>query len=133
MVGFVGTGVMGLPMASNLLLAGTPLAVWNRSSSKCEPLRLMGAAVAAHSAEVFDRAEIVFLMLFDRSAIDDVLQRDSANFDAMVKGRTIVNMGSISPADSRTLDLDIRGAGGRYVESPVSGHAAQRSKDNSLP
>ena len=121
MVGFLGTGVMGLPMASNLLRAGTALIVWNRSSTKCEPLRLLGATVAVSAEAVFEQSEIVLLMLFDRAAVDKVLQRGSPNFDAMVKDRTLVNMGSISPADSRALDQDILRAGGRYVESPVSG------------
>jgi 3-hydroxyisobutyrate dehydrogenase len=46
-VGFIGLGIMGQPMAINLLRAGTRLIVWNRSSEKCEPLRALGAAVAA--------------------------------------------------------------------------------------
>lgn len=120
-VGFIGLGVMGQPMATNLLRSGRPLVIWNRSGEKCEPLRKLGATVAASVEEVFERTTIVILMLFDRAAIDSVLRRDTARFAAMVSGRIIVNMSSIAPADSRALDRDIRAAGGRYVEAPVSG------------
>lgn len=62
-------------MAINLLRAGTRLIVWNRSSEKCEPLRALGAAVAANVEEVFEQVAIVIVMLFDRVAIHDVLRR----------------------------------------------------------
>jgi 3-hydroxyisobutyrate dehydrogenase-like beta-hydroxyacid dehydrogenase len=58
-VGFVGLGVMGRPMALNLVRAGTPLVVWNRSPAACEALRTAGADVAGTAAEVFERARIV--------------------------------------------------------------------------
>ena len=112
---------MGQPMATNLLRAGTRLIVWNRSPEKCEPLRAMGATVAASIEEVFDRAGIVIVMLFDLAAIDRVLQRATPHFAALVRGRIVVNMSSIAPEDSRALERDIRAAGGRYVEAPVSG------------
>jgi 3-hydroxyisobutyrate dehydrogenase len=120
-VGFIGLGVMGQPMAINLLRAGTPLVVWNRTREKCHPLRELGARVAADVPEVFERAATVIVMLFDRAGIDEALRRGTPDFARMVKGRTVVNMSSIAPADSRALDRDIREAGGRYVEAPVSG------------
>lgn len=120
-IGFVGLGVMGQPMAANLLRAGRRLIVWNRSPGKSDPLRALGATVAADVAELFDRAGVVILMLFDIGSINGVLRRGSAEFAALVAGRTIVNMSSIAPEDSRALDREIRAAGGRYVEAPVSG------------
>jgi 3-hydroxyisobutyrate dehydrogenase len=120
-VGFIGLGVMGQPMASNLLRARTRLVVWNRSREKCEPLRDLGASVAADVAEVFERANTVILMLFDRVAIDTALRRGTGDFARLVKDRTVVNMSSIAPDDSRALGRDIVGAGGQYVEAPVSG------------
>ncbi|MFD3834554.1 NAD(P)-binding domain-containing protein, partial [Streptomyces sp. NPDC058621] len=74
-VGFFGLGVMGRPMSLNLARAGTPLVVWNRTAAECEPLRAVGAEVAASPAEVFERADMVILMLADETAVDAVLGR----------------------------------------------------------
>jgi len=120
-IGFIGLGVMGQPMALNLVRAGTDLVVWNRSPEGSAPLRALGVPVADASADVFRRARIVILMLFNEEAIDSVLGRRTPVFADMVAGHTIVNMGSTSPAYSRGLEADVLGAGGRYVEAPVSG------------
>ncbi|MGB8942959.1 MAG: NAD(P)-dependent oxidoreductase [Streptomyces sp.] len=119
--GFVGLGVMGRPMALNLARSGTPLLVWNRTPARCEPLRAAGADIAAGPADVFDRAGVVILMLADESAVDVVLGRGTRDFAARVAGHVIVHMGTTSPAYSGGLQDDIRAAGGRYVEAPVSG------------
>ncbi|HUD42041.1 MAG TPA: NAD(P)-dependent oxidoreductase [Dokdonella sp.] len=121
LIGFIGLGVMGQPMALRLAQAGQPLLVWNRSPERCAPLRAAGAEVAADAAEVLSRTDIVLLMLADEAAIDAVLARGSAAFAARVGGRTIVQMGTIAPHRSRELAAEIEAAGGRYVEAPVSG------------
>ncbi|MEV6177576.1 NAD(P)-dependent oxidoreductase [Streptomyces sp. NPDC052015] len=120
-VGFVGLGVMGQPMALNLARAGTPLLVWNRTPARCAPLRAVGAEIAASPAEVFDRTAVVILMLADETAVDEVLHRGTPDFAARVAGRTLVHMGTTSPEYSGGLRDEVRGAGGRYVEAPVSG------------
>ncbi|MGW5738494.1 MULTISPECIES: NAD(P)-dependent oxidoreductase [Streptomyces] len=119
--GFVGLGVMGQPMALHLARAGTPLVVWNRTPARCAPLRAAGADVAASPAEVFDRAGTVFLMLADEAAVDEVLGRGTPDFAARVAGHVVVPMGTTSPEYSAGLRDDVRAAGGRYVEAPVSG------------
>lgn len=119
--GFVGLGVMGQPMALNLSRAGEPLLVWNRTPARCEPLRAAGADIAASAADVFARARVVILMLADENAVDAVLGRGTRDFAARVAGHVIVHMGTTSPAYSGGLQDDIRAAGGRYVEAPVSG------------
>jgi len=120
-VGFIGLGVMGQPMALNLVRAGTPLIVWTRSADKSEPLRAAGARVATSPAEVFARTRVAILMLADGVAIDAVLRRRTPEFAANVARRVIVHMGTTSPDYSRGLEADIRAAGGGYVEAPVSG------------
>ena len=120
-IGFIGLGVMGQPMALNLARAGTPLLVWNRSADRCGALQAAGAKVAASAAEVFSRTRTVLLMLYDAAAIDAVLGRGTPQFRDMVAGHVIVQMGTPSPAYSKSLDADIRAAGGTYVEAPVSG------------
>ncbi|MFD7304028.1 NAD(P)-dependent oxidoreductase [Streptomyces pharetrae] len=120
-VGFIGLGVMGRPMALRLASAGTPLVVWNRTPERAQPLRAAGAEVATDAAEVFARTRVVLLMLADEAAVDAVLARGAPEFAARVAGRTVVHMGTTSPAYSRALETDIRAVGGRYVEAPVSG------------
>ncbi|MFE6197563.1 NAD(P)-dependent oxidoreductase [Streptomyces sp. NPDC057838] len=120
-VGFIGLGVMGQPMALNLARAGTRLVVWNRTPERCAPLRAAGAEVAASAAEVLERSGTVFLMLADEAAVDAVLGRGGPDAAARLAGRTLVHMGTTSAAYSRALQDDVRAAGGRYVEAPVSG------------
>jgi 3-hydroxyisobutyrate dehydrogenase len=108
-------------MAQRLASAGTPLVVWNRTPERAAPLREAGARVAADVDEVFAGAEVVLLMLADETAVDTVLGRGTPALAARVAGRTVVHMGTASPEYSHALETDVRAAGGRYVEAPVSG------------
>jgi 3-hydroxyisobutyrate dehydrogenase len=119
--GFIGLGTMGEPMALNLVKAGTPLMVWNRSTSKCQRLSDAGAVVARDVGDLFAGCGVVILMLADGAAIDVVLARGAPAFVQRVTGRTLINMATVPPAYSKTLEADVRAAGGRYVEAPVSG------------
>lgn len=124
-LGFIGIGMMGLPMALNLRKSGAALVAWNRSLAKCAPLAANHAEVVPTAEAVFDRAEVVILMLASEAAMDAVLERGTPAFAALVRGHTIVNMGTMSPAYSLTLATEITAAGGRYVECAVSGSAGQ--------
>jgi len=115
-VGFLGLGIMGEPMARNLAAAGVPLVVWSRT-----PKRVSGVSVAARPADVFARTRTVLVMLADGDAIDAVLGRGGAGFAELVRGHTIVQMGTTSPRYSAALHADVVAADGRYVEAPVSG------------
>ena len=115
-VGFLGLGIMGEPMARNLAAAGVPLVVWSRT-----PKQVRGVSVAARPADVFARTRTVLVMLADGDAIDAVLGRGGAGFAGLVRGHTIVQMGTTSPQYSAALQADVVAAQGRYVEAPVSG------------
>src|SRR6185295_2284594 len=93
----------------------------SRTRAKAEILAAAGADVAREAADVFAHSATVFLMLVDGGAVDTVLDRDGPGFAARVTGRTVVHMGTTSPAYSRELEADIRAVGGSYVEAPVSG------------
>ncbi|GGX91400.1 NAD(P)-dependent oxidoreductase [Streptomyces anandii] len=127
-VGFIGLGVMGLPMALRLARSGTDLVVWNRTAARTTVLRTAGAEVAGGPGEVFDRAGTVLLMLADEQAIDTVLDRGGPDFAGRVAGRLVVHMGTTSPEYSRSLEADVRAAGGSYVEAPVSGSRVPAEK-----
>lgn len=120
-IGFIGLGTMGEPMALNLVKAGTHLVVWNRTAAKADILAAAGADVVSDVLDVFALSSTVVLMLVDGVAIDQVLDRGGRSFAARVSGHTVIHMGTTSPVYSRQLEADIRSAGGRYVEAPVSG------------
>lgn len=120
-VGFIGLGVMGEPMSLNLLRSGTEVTVWNRSPAAIGRLKAAGAKAVSTPAELFEQTSVVLMMLANAEAIDSVLGRGTGRFVAMVKGRTVVHMGTTAPEYSSELAADVLAAGGRYVESPVSG------------
>ena len=120
-VGFIGLGTMGLPMALNLVRAGTALVVWNRSAPALEVAAEAGATVVDTPADVFREAETVFVMLRNGAVIDEVLERGTPRFAEMVAGRTLVHMGTTEASWSEGLSEDVTAAGGTYVEAPVSG------------
>jgi 3-hydroxyisobutyrate dehydrogenase len=108
-IGFIGLGSMGEPMARNLAKAG-PLVVWNRT-----PKSIAGATTATDPADVFARCDSVILMLSDEVAISAVLAT------VALADRTVVNMATIAPEASLALAARLHAAGARYVEAPVSG------------
>ena len=120
-VGFIGVGTMGEPMARNLLRAGIPLVVWNRSPAKARTLEVEGAAVATEVPDVFARAHTVMAMLATADVLDTVLGRGTATFAPLMRGHTLVQLGITSPNYSHELDVEIQAVGGRYVEAPVVG------------
>lgn len=120
-IGFIGLGLMGEPMAGNLLRANKRLVIWNRTRSKCAPLALAGASVADDVSGVFAQCETVISMLLDEASLDAVLYRGSCAFAELVRGHTLINMATVSPAYSAALEAEIDAAGGCYIEAPVSG------------
>jgi 3-hydroxyisobutyrate dehydrogenase len=118
-IGIIGTGLMGFPMAMRLLETGYPVIVYNRTTSKVEPLREAGATVAGTPQGLIATSDCILLMLTNQDAIESVLFR--SEFQSFLSGKTIISMGTISPTDSKTIQQDILKAGGNYLEAPVLG------------
>ena len=127
--GLIGTGLMGFPMATQLLNAGLTLTVFNRSCEKATPLATQGATVAASPEEVLTTADCIVLMLTNAAAIRDTVLSEAAR--SHLDNRTIIQMGTIAPSESRELAAVIQAAGGAYIEAPVLGSIPQ-VKDGSL-
>ena len=123
-IGFIGIGVMGQPMAMNLLRAGVRVAAWNRTPSDASRSRSWGRRSQTGPEEVFAAADTVILMMIDEPSTDHVLGRGGAAFEHNVRNHVVVQMGTMSPGYSRDLERDVISAGGRYVEAPVSGSRA---------
>ena len=129
-VALIGAGLMGRPMAERLLKAGHRLSVYNRTVEKAQPLEALGATVAARAAEAIDAADVVFLMLADHPAICDVLLTPEAA--AAISGKTIVQMGTIAPQQSISLERSLAEHGASYLEAPVLGSTPQAAEGKLL-
>jgi 2-hydroxy-3-oxopropionate reductase len=122
-VGFIGLGVMGRPMAENLLRAGVDLIVWNRSPQPREALVAAGASGAGSAEEVGARATVLITMLADDRAVrevvlDRLLRRQEP---AVRRGSLLVDMSTVSPALSREVAARAAELGAHALDAPVSG------------
>ena len=119
-IAFLGTGLMGAPMARRLLQAGYSIAVWNRNPDKAKALESDGATVAASPAEAVDGADIVITMLTDGKAVGDVLF-GSGCAERLAKGARVIDMSSIAPAIAKEHSAKLEEFGVAHVDAPVSG------------
>lgn len=125
-ISFIGTGLMGSPMAERLLKAGHEVYVYNRTLEKTVPLKQKGAKVAVTAHEARHLGEAVFLMLTDAGAVNEMLF--SADEEEKFSGQTIIQMSTISPSESRAAAEKVTAAGGDYIEAPVLGSIPQASE-----
>ena len=119
-IAFLGTGLMGAPMCQNLLSAGLPLTVWNRSLTKAEPLAKRGAVVADSPQSAVADADVVITMLSDGPAVSAVMFEQGAA-DAIREGATHIDMSSIGADEAIEHAKRHAERGVRYLDSPVSG------------
>ncbi|PDT14465.1 2-hydroxy-3-oxopropionate reductase [Rhizobium sp. J15] len=119
-IAFLGTGLMGAPMARRLIAAGFSLTVWNRDPGKAEPLTAEGAVRAETPGEAVSGADVVITMLTNAEAVGNVLfERGAA--EAMAPGATVVDMSSIAPHFAREHAVSLAERGINHVDAPVSG------------
>jgi 2-hydroxy-3-oxopropionate reductase len=120
-VGFIGLGLMGKPMARNLLKKGFAVIVHNRSRAATAELVKEGATAAGSPAEVARAAKHIITMLPDGPDVSTVLEAENGVFGAMSKGTVIVDSSTIAPATARRLAARARELGGAMLDAPVSG------------
>jgi len=120
-VGFIGLGLMGKPMARNLLKKGFSVIVHNRSASAVDELVKEGATKADSPAAVARTATYIITMLPDGPDVSKVLEGDNGVFSAMQKGTVIVDSSTIAPAIARRLAARAKELGGSMLDAPVSG------------
>jgi 2-hydroxy-3-oxopropionate reductase len=120
-VGFIGLGIMGKPMAFNLLASGCSLVVCNRSRGTLEELRAAGADVADTPAEVARRCSTMCLMLPDGPDVHRVVLGDDGILTGARRGSLLVDLSSISPDVAKEVADHLAEAGVEYVDAPVSG------------
>ena len=120
-VGFIGLGIMGRPMAKNLMEAGYDLVVHNRSPEKAEELANEGATAAGSPREVAEGCGVVITMLPDSPQVEEVLAGEDGVFEGIREGALIVDMSTISPVVTEGLAEKARERGASLLDAPVSG------------
>jgi 2-hydroxy-3-oxopropionate reductase len=120
-VGFIGLGIMGKPMAKNLMEAGYELVVHNRSPEKAEELAAEGATAAGSPREVAEGCDVVITMLPDSPQVEEVLAGEGGVFAGVREGALIVDMSTISPVVTESLAASAKEKGASLLDAPVSG------------
>jgi len=118
-IAFLGIGLMGAPMTRNLLTAGYPMTLWNRTASKCEPFA-GEATIAGTPAEAVAGADVVITMLENGAVVEDVLVAQGA-LTALKSGALVIDMSSVQPSLARRLAGLAAEQGAGFVDAPVSG------------
>ena len=119
-LGFIGLGIMGTPMAINLARAGHQLHVTTIGPVADELLSL-GAVSVETARQVTDASDIIFIMVPDTPQVEDVLFGENGCTKASLNGKTIVDMSSISPIETKRFARQVNELGGDYLDAPVSG------------
>jgi len=119
-IGFVGTGIMGTPMAGHLLAAGHTVSVYDRARIPQE-LADKGAIAAASSREAAQTADVIIVMVPDTPHVEAVLFGENGVAEGLSPGKLVVDMSSISPIATKDFAARIQALGCDYVDGPVSG------------
>jgi 2-hydroxy-3-oxopropionate reductase len=119
-LGFIGLGIMGTPMAAHLIKAGHTLFVTTLGSVPAE-LTAAGATACSSAQEVTQQTDIIFLMLPDTPDVNKVLFGDKGVASGLTAGKTVVDMSSISPMETKVFAQKINALGCEYLDAPVSG------------
>ena len=120
-VGFIGLGIMGLPMAKNLMQAGYDLSVHNRSPEKAQELGEQGATVATSPREVAENSDVIITMLPDSPQVRDVVAGEGGLLEGITEGSLIIDMSTISPIVTEELAEAVKERGASMLDAPVSG------------
>jgi 2-hydroxy-3-oxopropionate reductase len=119
-VGFIGLGIMGRPMAENLMAAGHTLFLQSRSGVPDE-LTAAGGTACASAKEAAERADVVITMVPDTPDVEKVLFGEDGVAEGLSAGKIVVDMSSISPIETKDFAARIDALGCQYLDAPVSG------------
>jgi 2-hydroxy-3-oxopropionate reductase len=119
-IGFIGTGLMGFPMAKQLLKSGYKLKAYNRSIEKADPLRKFGAEISKSIKEVVSDRDVIITMLTDDIAVDKVMKNSDFK-DNIKSGATVIDMSSVKPKTALTHGKNLKSKNINYLDAPVSG------------
>lgn len=120
-VGFVGLGIMGKPMAENLLEAGYPVVGYNRSPGPIDDLVSQGAERAETPAEASQRADVVITCLSDSEVVEELILGEDGVADGVSAGDTVIDMSTIKPTVTERIADELADRGASMLDAPISG------------
>jgi 3-hydroxyisobutyrate dehydrogenase-like beta-hydroxyacid dehydrogenase len=120
-IGFIGLGLMGGPMASNLVKAGFPVTVWNRTASKAESLVEQGAKLAANPRAVALQADVLITIVSDPAALEQVLWGANGAIEGLRRGSLYIDSSTVSPDLARRVAKVCADRGVEFLDAPVTG------------
>ncbi|RME83229.1 MAG: NAD(P)-dependent oxidoreductase [Caldilineae bacterium] len=127
-VGFIGLGIMGQGMARNLLKAGFPLTVWNRTSSKMQPLVEAGAKAGSSPADVAAHSDIVITCVSDTPDVEAVILGPDGVIEGAQPGSLVIDCSTISPTATRAMAEKLAERGVKMLDAPISGGSEGAAK-----
>jgi 3-hydroxyisobutyrate dehydrogenase-like beta-hydroxyacid dehydrogenase len=129
-IGFIGLGIMGQPMALNLLKAGNKLTVYNRTAEKIEPLKQAGAQVASTPAAAAKGADFVVIIVTDSAAVEEVVLGKDGILGTLAPGAIVIDSSTISPVVSRKMACHVAGQAAGWLDAAVTGskHGAEKGE-----
>jgi len=129
-IAFLGLGIMGQPMARNLIKAGYDVTVYNRTPDKTKPLAEAGASVAASPADAARDAEIIWSIVSDTAAMEEVVLGSAGILSSIREGAVFIDSSTISPTVSRKFACHLAGKGAKMLDAPVTGskHGAEKGE-----
>jgi 3-hydroxyisobutyrate dehydrogenase-like beta-hydroxyacid dehydrogenase len=120
-IGFLGLGIMGSAMATNIHRAGYPMLVYNRTPEKCEPLAGQGAGVASDPRHLAQVSDVIIAMVTGPEALDQLLFGPRGAAAAFNEKKVFINMSSVPPRFTRDLAAALAPTGVTFIDAPVSG------------
>src|SRR5579872_7476453 len=120
-VGLIGLGLMGKPMGRNLLKAGFPLVIWNRTRAKADDLVREGAKLAANPREVAAQADVLITIVSDPPALEEVLFGANGALEGLRRGSIFIDSSTISPDLARREAAACAERGVEFLDAPVTG------------
>ncbi len=129
-VGFIGLGLMGAPMALNLVKAGFTVSAYNRTAEKAAPLEKAGARIASTPAEAARDADFVMSIVSDSAASEQVMLGKDGVLETVKPGAIVIDSATISPVVSRKLACHAAGKQASFLDAPVTGskHGAEKGE-----
>ena len=119
-IGFIGTGLMGFPMAKNILKAGYKVRAFNRSKNKAEPLKNFGAEISNSIAELVKESHVVITMLTNDDAVNEVIGSDEF-LNNLQPNSTVIDMSSVKQTTAVNHGKNLKSRKINYLDAPVSG------------
>jgi len=120
-IGFIGLGIMGMPMAHNLVKAGFGVVVYNRTASKAEQIASQAAKKASSPKEVAEEAQVVVTIVSDTPDVESVILGENGVIEGIKPNSTVIDMSTISPEVTQKIAARLNEKGAHMLDAPVSG------------